>query len=77
MMVFYPQFVPAHRPLFVTTTGLAVVQVLIETTLYLALAGCLGRARNSLARPAVRRPWDVISGSVLIGFGIRIAATSR
>lgn len=77
MMVFYPQFVPAHRPLFVTTARLAVVQVLIETTLYLALAGCIGRARNWLTRPAARRRWDVISGSVLIGFGVRIAATSR
>lgn len=52
MMAFYPQFVPAHRPLFVTTAGLAVVQVLLQTTLYLALAGCVGRATNWFARPA-------------------------
>ncbi|HEX6404004.1 MAG TPA: LysE family translocator [Pseudonocardiaceae bacterium] len=77
MMAFYPQFVPVHRPLFVTTAGLAVVQVLIETALYLALAGCVGRARNWFAGSAVRRRWDVISGSVLIGLGARIAATSR
>lgn len=77
MIAFYPQFVPADWPLFTTTAGLALLQILIETVLYLALAGCVGRARNWFGKPAVRRRWDVISGGVLIGLGIRIAATSR
>ena len=33
MIAFYPQFVPADRPLFATTAGLAAVQVVIETAL--------------------------------------------
>ncbi len=77
MIAFYPHFVPANRPLFATTAGLALLQVLIETTLYLALAACVGRAGTWFARPAVRRRWDMISGGVLIGLGIRVAATSR
>ncbi len=77
MIAFYPQLVPANRPLFATTAGLALLQVLIETALYLALAGCVSRARNWFAIPAVRRRWDVISGGVLIGLGIRVATTSR
>jgi threonine/homoserine/homoserine lactone efflux protein len=77
MIAFYPQFVPADRPLFATTAGLALLQVLIETALYLALAGCVSRARHWFAISAVRRHWDVISGGVLIGLRIRIATTSR
>ncbi len=77
MIAFYPQFVPANRPLFATTAALAVVQVVIETALYLALAGCVGRARGWFGRPAVRKYLEVVSGSVLIGLGVRVAATSR
>jgi threonine/homoserine/homoserine lactone efflux protein len=37
MIAFYPQFVPADAPLFATTAALALLQVAIELTLYLAL----------------------------------------
>lgn len=77
MIAFYPQFVPTDLPLFTTTAGLALLQVLMETTLYLALAGCVGRTKSWFARPALRSRLDVISGGVLIGLGIRIAASSH
>jgi threonine/homoserine/homoserine lactone efflux protein len=77
MFAFYPQFVPAGRPLLASTAALAVLQVMLETALYLGLAAAVGRSRAWFSRPAVRRRLNAISGSVLIGLGIRVAATSR
>jgi threonine/homoserine/homoserine lactone efflux protein len=77
MMAFYPQFVPSDRPLFLTTAGLALVQVVLETALYLALAAGVARAGAWFARPAVRRRLEAVSGSVLVALGIRVAASGR
>jgi threonine/homoserine/homoserine lactone efflux protein len=46
MVALYPQFVPADRTLFTTTGVLAVLQVGIQTILYLGLAAGVGRARG-------------------------------
>lgn len=77
MIAFYPQFVPADRPLFATTALLALLQVAIETVLYLALAAVVGRAGAWFRRPAIRRRLDAVSGTVLIALGLRLAAESR
>lgn len=77
MIAFYPQFVPADRPLFATTALLAVLQVTIETVLYLALAAAVGRAGAWFRRPVIRRRLDAVSGTVLIALGLRVAAESR
>ncbi len=75
MLAFYPQFVPADRPLFATTAALALFQVVLETVLYLGLAMVVGRARQWFSRPVVRRRLEAISGTVLVGLGVRVAAT--
>lgn len=77
MIAFYPQFVPADRPLFATTALLALLQVAIEIVLYLALAAVVGRAGAWFRRPAIRRRLDAVSGTVLIALGLRLAAESR
>ncbi|MFG2077047.1 LysE family translocator [Nonomuraea maritima] len=77
MIAFYPQFVPADQPLFATTALLAVLQVAIETVLYLALAAAVGRAGAWFRRPAIRRRLDAVSGTVLVTLGLRLAAESR
>lgn len=77
MVAFYPQFVPADRPLFATTAVLALAQVAIEIVFYLALAAIVGRAGAWFRRAAVRRRLDAVSGTVLIALGIRLAATTR
>lgn len=77
MIAFYPQFVPDGRPLFATTALLAVVQVLIETTFYLALAYGVGRAGSFFRRSHVRRRLDAIAGTVLVALGVRVALTQR
>jgi threonine/homoserine/homoserine lactone efflux protein len=77
MVAFYPQFVPADRPLFTTTAGLALVQVTIETAFYLSLAYAFGRAGRFFRGSRVRRRLDAIAGTVLVGLGIRVAVSSR
>ncbi|MFI7539148.1 LysE family translocator [Streptosporangium sp. NPDC049376] len=77
MIAFYPQFVPADRPLFATTSLLAAVQVAIEIVLYLALAAVVGRAGAWFRRPAIRRRLEAVSGTVLVALGLRMAVESR
>jgi threonine/homoserine/homoserine lactone efflux protein len=77
MIAFYPQFVPAHGPVFATTAVLGVLQVILETGLYLALAAGVARAGGWFGRPRVRRRFEALSGSVLIGLGLRVAVESR
>ncbi|CAL9350322.1 Homoserine_homoserine lactone efflux protein [Nocardiopsis dassonvillei] len=77
MLAFYPQFVPADRPLFTTTALLALLQVAVEIVLYLALAAVVGRAGAWFRRPAVRRWSDAVSGTVLVGLGVRMAVHGR
>ena len=77
MIAFYPQFVPADGPVFTTTAVLGLVQITIETVLYLALAAGVARAGAWFRRPRIRRRLDAISGSVLVGLGLRVAVSSR
>ena len=51
MIAFYPQFVPADGPVFATTAVLGLLQITIETGLYLALAAW-GGAGGLLVPPA-------------------------
>ena len=76
MFAFYPQFVPDDRPLLATTAGLAAVQVVVETGLYLALAVSVSRAGAWFQRPRIRRRFEGLSGTVLVALGLRVAASS-
>ena len=77
MLAFYPQFVPADRPLFSTTAWLALVQVLLETGVYLALAAGVARAGRWFRTPRVRRRVEAVSGTVLVGLGLRLAISTE
>lgn len=77
MVAFYPQFVPADRPLFATTAWLALLQVALETGLYLALAAGVARAGRWFSRAEVRRRLEAVTGTVLVALGARIAFVSR
>ncbi len=77
MVAFYPQFVPEGRPLFATTALLALVQVSLEIVLYLSMAAGVARAGDWFRRTTVRRRLDAITGTVLIGLGVRVAAEGR
>ncbi len=77
MIAFYPQFVPSDQPLFATTALLALLQVSIELCFYFTLAAFVARAGTWFRRSSVRRRLEAISGTVLVGLGLRVAASSR
>ncbi|MDA3629078.1 LysE family translocator [Saccharopolyspora sp. WRP15-2] len=77
MFAFYPQFVPADWPLLSTTAVLALVQVIVETALYLVLAASVARAGAWFRQSKVRRRLEAITGTVLIALGLRVAASSQ
>ncbi len=75
MIAFYPQFVPADGPVFATTALLGLLQITIETALYLGLAAGVARAGGWFRRPRIRRRLEAVSGTVLVGLGVRVAAS--
>jgi threonine/homoserine/homoserine lactone efflux protein len=77
MFAFYPQFVPQEGPVLAWTAALALLQVAVETALYLCLAAAVGRASGWLRRPSVRRRLEALSGTVLVGLGVRVAVSER
>lgn len=77
MFAFYPQFVPADRPLLQTTALLALLQVAIEICLYGGFALAIGRAGAWFRRRTIQRRLEAASGTVLIGLGVRMAVSQR
>ena len=81
MAVFFasllPQFTPAGAPTFAALLALGVLFALM-TFAWLALyAAIVAKAGHVLRRPAIRRAIEGVSGAVLIGLGLRIAAEQR
>jgi threonine/homoserine/homoserine lactone efflux protein len=76
MIAFYPQFVPADGPVFATTALLGLLQITIETGLYLGLAAGVARAGAWFRKPRIRRRLEAISGTVLVALGLRVAVSS-
>ncbi|MFE5094318.1 LysE family translocator [Streptomyces sp. NPDC056638] len=77
MGVFYvavlPQFIPAGAPHFATgllLTGVHIVLGLLWSALLVSFAQVL---RGRLQRPQARRLLDRITGTVIAGFGLRLA----
>ena len=77
MLAFYPQFVPAEGPVFLSTALLGLLQITVETALYLGLAAGVARAGAWFRRPRIRRRFEVASGTVLVGLGVRVAMSAR
>jgi threonine/homoserine/homoserine lactone efflux protein len=77
MIAFYPQFVPAEGPVFATTALLGLLQITVETFLYLSLAAGVARAGTWFRRRRNRSRIEAISGTVLVGRGLRVAVSSR
>jgi threonine/homoserine/homoserine lactone efflux protein len=68
--------VPSDRPLFATTALFAAVQVLLETALYLAMAAGVATTGGWFRRTEIRRRLDAVSGTVLVGLGGRVGAST-
>ena len=77
VLALYPQFIPSGGPVFVWSLGLGVVQVFVETTLYLSLAATAGAFSSWFQRQAVKANFEYLSGSVLVLLGVRTALATR
>ncbi|MFI0408977.1 LysE family translocator [Actinomadura sp. 3N508] len=74
---FLPQFVPEGSPVPVVLVGFSVLWALIDLAWYAVVVWLVGAARRVLERPVVRRRLDQVSGVVLVGLGVRLAAETR
>ena len=77
LFAFYPQFLPPTGPVLRESVTLGLIQVSVETVLYLGLAAVVGRAAAWFARTKVRRRFEYASGVVLIALGLRVAVAAR
>jgi threonine/homoserine/homoserine lactone efflux protein len=77
VLALYTQFVPPGARVLQVVVLLALLQVVVETVLYLALAAAVGSAGAWFRRSRVRRGLDAVSGTVLVALGLRVAVTSR
>jgi threonine/homoserine/homoserine lactone efflux protein len=79
--VFYtsllPQLVPPGWPTAPTLVGLVLAHDVMGLLWLDAYAYVLHRGRSTLERPAIRRLLERVTGSALIGFGVRVATQSR
>lgn len=72
-----PQFVPSGSPPFATMLAFGLTFSLL-TFGWLALYSlAISKLRRRLERSAVRRALDAVAGTVLVGFGIRLATAAR
>jgi threonine/homoserine/homoserine lactone efflux protein len=81
MGVFYvallPQFIPSGASPFTFGVLLACVHILLGTAWSAVLVVLAHRLRTVLQRPATRRLLDRVTGTVITGFGIRLATSSH
>lgn len=71
-LALMPQFLVPGDNTLVNTAVLAAVQMAISASWYTIAVLAVGLARKALARPAVRRRMDRVSGLVLVGLGVRM-----
>ncbi|MFE4970592.1 LysE family translocator [Kitasatospora sp. NPDC056651] len=78
--VFYvavlPQFIPAGAPHFAAGVALTCVHVVEGVLWSTVLVGFAQALRGWLRRPAARRLMDRVTGTVVVGFGLKLALTN-
>lgn len=74
---FLPQFVPEGWPVAAVLVGFSVLWALIDLAWYTVVVWLVGAARRVLGRAVVRRWLEQVSGVVLVGLGVRLAAEAR
>lgn len=76
-LALLPQFVGAGDPVLAKSLLLAAIHGCISFSWQAILSLALGKIRPLLARPAVYRTLEALTGSLLVGFGIRLALAHR
>ncbi|MFE4460571.1 LysE family translocator [Nocardia tengchongensis] len=79
--VFYvamlPQFLPDGVPPLLMGCVLAVVHNVEGMVWFAGIIGAAGVARAWLGRDGVRRGMDVVAGTAVVGFGVKLAVSQR
>ena len=75
MIAFFPQFVPAESNVFLTTLLLGLLQVVVDGGWFLLVAVFAGTAGKIVATAAFRRWLERVTGTVLIGLGVRMVVS--
>ncbi len=70
-----PQFVPAEAAVLPATLVLAGIQISLSCAWYFVLASAVGRAREAFVRR--RAQIQAVTGSLMIGFGLKVLADQR
>jgi threonine/homoserine/homoserine lactone efflux protein len=73
---FLPQFVPPGAPVLGTLVLFSVLWALIDAIWYFGIVCLITKVKRVFERPTVRRRLEQISGVLLVGLGIRLAAES-
>ena len=76
-LTFLPQFVEPQGPVIAQTLLLAAIFWLMGAAWLALYAAIIGRISTFLSRPRVARAMQQISGVVLVGLGLRLAAERR
>ncbi|MBO2454743.1 LysE family translocator [Actinomadura barringtoniae] len=74
---FLPQFVPQGAPVLWMLLAFSAMWALIDLVWYTGVVWLVSAARRLMNRPTVRRRLDQVSGVVLVGLGLRLAAEAR
>ncbi len=81
MAVFFasllPQFVPSGAPTFAGLLFLGMIFALMTFAWLAIYAVVIAKAGDYLRTPAIRRTIEAMTGTLLIGLGVRIAAEQR
>jgi threonine/homoserine/homoserine lactone efflux protein len=75
-VTFLPGFVPHGYPVGLTSLLLGAVFIALSVAYYAALLALSTRVTGWLAMPRIRRRMDAVTGTVLVGFGVRLAVES-
>lgn len=76
-LALLPQFIAPGEPVLGRSILLAGIHGCISVSWQSVLSLALGPIRPLLARPAVYRTLEALTGSLLIGFGVRLALATR
>jgi threonine/homoserine/homoserine lactone efflux protein len=74
---FLPQFTPSHEAGFLSLVVLGLLFCLVGLTWLTVYVLAIARIGDFLRQPRPRRVLDIVTGTVLVAFGIRLAAEHR
>ena len=76
-LALFPQFIPDGDAVLAPTLLMATIIVLMDLVWFTVLAVLVSRARRAMTERGWARRMEIVSGSVLMALGIRLAFVTR